>query len=737
MKLTKQLLALLLAICVILTAMPAFAATVTVQKEGVNLPAEGLPLTVTNGGGTGNTARFVIGSLTAEQQQALGITANTPNGYYEGLEFTCTFTYKEAPTDGRPAKFSIVKAPVATSETRVNGKEVVFAVNYDDIITYSPELSVYQDAHPEITDPTQIYSQEFHLQYIFSNASVSKSDDWGVVSYDTGLFPEDTLFISPKGFSNLPSTWEVNTFGGFSDVYFKGNDPAVIQQPGPIQFIQAKESGTYNAWVMQYAYSSSYTDRKPVIEFNGEAFDFEAKPVEGVGSGTWMWAPEKNGKTLTLEAGEVVAVQLSAASGNYARPGAIALVPADANADFTAAMTDAERLKNMNTPDEYVALQAATVNGYNISLGTKATVTVNGKEVETAAHEAAIRFWDHYQIINASGLPASKAGYSVRLDGNHKLPEYPTVLDALATEAKYDEEGKMTASPLDIINGKMIATDKVVLLNGTPVQDLDLTQVKTGDVIDVVPATVDNFSPLCFQNGTNKVFVNSGGQATTDGLYLAGITDYNYKFVTDTNAAAKTTWWPTDISVKNALAGCYVNGYVTWVKDADFVSTSGDEREITIFIKDLPIECSAIQQSSGRLEIGTHFSDPGRVTIDGNDYISPYYIYPGKIDQGYFDLSHLYLTNTQSKAETKVEAISNGDGVYTLKTNKSLPITLVRVTYGDGGAIVSTDIENDILDFAGDGKVITVGDNEKIFVWEGTPLNKGTAMKPLCAPLTK
>lgn len=721
----KSMLALLLAFCLVLTAIPAFAANLVFEKEGVNIPEEGLALTVSAAGGANGNARFVFNNLNQEQIAALGLTAATPNDFYKGFTLTCTFTYINAPTDGRPAEFTVEDVPVVISETR-GSTGVLLGANIGYLIDYSAELSAYKAEHPDYTYE-QILSTSFQTAYTYSNCSV-KRGTWGVETYDTGLFPEGTIFLSALNFQSHPSIWGGSTYGSAPYNYYAAYKD-IYATDGPVQFFNAKESGTYHIWVTEFAYPSNL-DRNPIVNFNGESYDFTAEAISGVGSGTWMWAPEKNEKTLTLTAGENVAVQLSAKSGGYARLGTIALVPEEASAAFKAAMTDEQRLSNMNTQAEYSSLQSNTTNAYVESANQSVKVTVNEKACVAETGRARNRYYPTY--VNAAGR--SVYAFAARLTGANEYPTYPTVLDAVADYLIKEADGARVSSEIPFLFANGEISGYTVKLNGTAVTNLDLLPVKEGDVISLEENTGDEFAPINLGN----VITNSGGKDPNDGLYQDELKDkYNYKFVTGNNAATNPNYkWPFDITKLNAFEGCYINGYVTYKMDIS--ETSGDEREMTVFIQDLPVTCSAIQSSTNRLELGTNWSNPNNVEVDGLVYSPENYILPGKISPGYYDIYHLYLTNAKSAGEAKVTAIATGDGAYLISANKSMPIVLMRVTKDETGNIISTSTENHVLDFTGSGINVKIQDNETVYVWRGNFLGKGAGtMKPLCEPLTK
>ena len=80
MKLNKKsIFALLLALCLVFTCIPAFAATVEVEREGVDIPAEGVALNLSRGGMQNNAIRFIFEYLSDDVQRAV---------YDNGVEVT-------------------------------------------------------------------------------------------------------------------------------------------------------------------------------------------------------------------------------------------------------------------------------------------------------------------------------------------------------------------------------------------------------------------------------------------------------------------------------------------------------------------------------------------------------------------------------------------------------------------------------------------------------------------------
>lgn len=289
--------------------------------------------------------------------------------------------------------------------------------------------------------------------------------------------------------------------------------------------------------------------------------------------------------------------------------------------------------------------------------------------------------------------------------------------------------------------GKVSGFTGALSVNGNLyASNFEFVKVADGAVIvgiDEFNAT--NFAPISL----GKSVAGFGGRWNTDLMYSL-TEDYSSKFITNGLIL------PIDSIEFDALAGCYLNGYLTI--SADFAgqqssgttmdNTTGDDTIVKIYLRDLKIRHS--KGNGSRLEFGINGSDCvtwGReivsADIDGDGVDETY---RGSLKSGgsaMFDFSNLYVTNSQSAAPVKVTATAKGEGVYQLTSNKSVPVCFVKVTKVDG-VVTETTIENTFIDFTDyDGIEVTVADNQTIYVWEGTVLPVGSTMVPLCAPLTK
>ena len=327
-----------------------------------------------------------------------------------------------------------------------------------------------------------------------------------------------------------------------------------------------------------------------------------------------------------------------------------------------------------------------------------------------------------------------------------------TVMDAIvaadAADDAYDLTTKAaTFTAAGLLNGL------TVTVNGTVCTNPDRVAVNDGDKITVGSFAVDKTNFVPFLAASIGINANGGiGKSYGDALAWKNLVDGATMKLVTSGAVIAHGWAATSLNMEDdILRDCYLNGYITVGKNVK--ATTGDDRLVTIFVKDLPIIHSAFRTgitdagfkaaNDNRLELGIMPSSTDNITfIDGLTYVSPIFPAGGSLqdpDNYRYNLSHLYITNTQSAADTKVTATKMADGVYKLDTNKSLAVVLYRVVKDSTGTITGVTTEYKILDFMGDGETVKVGDNETVYVWEGSFMKDASSasLKPLCAPLTK
>lgn len=287
-------------------------------------------------------------------------------------------------------------------------------------------------------------------------------------------------------------------------------------------------------------------------------------------------------------------------------------------------------------------------------------------------------------------------------------------------------------------------------------KNLDLALVFEGDVIEVANADKTNCNPISMSGITGYGGVDGNDRLVLHGGYTKD-EDYTTKFVT-----YSFDKYPGGLAA-GSLDGCYLNGYITIKTDfagqahkpsnTTLSNTTGDDRLVKIYAHDWRVTATAMGAKNDgtdiRGEIGVLLDKevPGyganrklyadlNPDIEGNeDYHAALYIKTGGHDL--YDFSNLYLTNTRSKADIEVTSTKMAEGVYTLTSNKTVPVCLVRVVK-EGNTIVSSTVESTFIDFMDeDGIDVNVAEGETVYVWKGTALPTGTNMVPLCAPLTR
>lgn len=739
MKMSKKICSLLLVLCVLCTAVPAFART-EVINNGL-LPESGITM---------ENIEMVIGwqtwikpnddTVKAAMEDSTFITRGTVEGSFTIADQTFNFTATGfAGNSGGPYMYvtsvlgnsADLKAAMEAAKDTVVGMELK-----DDGTAYVTGgegkknlkryfMTLLGEDYSELDDNTlSNYS-------VTVTATVTVKDKLaGTQEVEVGNIPEGTIYLPSASFTNdLPSSWR--TYQGVYQQTSSAGDSGV---DGPWAVFTAPATGTYNVWATKRDRTTSngttadtQADQRDIfMDVSGTKLSFVRATKEDGSyyaptNMAYYWEPELNGTTVSLTEGQKVYVRMLSGTGNYAGSYGFVFIPTDENVQ----------------PDTLL-----TVSNFNVlNVGTNTTphtgdalvsknVTVNGAAV-TATERTAFAAFPRIRQYD--------------MDGNYLAAA--TVMDAIVGADAADDKFDLTTKAATLTAAGLL-DGLTVTVNGAICENPDRVAVNDGDVITVEGVDKTNFAPVVFDG---KITGN-GSIASTDGLTLKGVADgCNAKLVTNGNAV-NLSGWPAgmDITATDAFKDCYINGYITVKKDFDGekydsgfteANTTGDDSQVVMFVKDYKIVHSAVKDADGRLELGVVALNTDQVTVDGATYISPNFPALGSIQYAYYlyDLSHLYITNTESAADTEVTATKTADGVYQLTTNKSVAAVLYRVAKDANGTVTGVTTEYKILDFMGDGETVTVGDNETVYVWEGSFLRDTTSasLKPLCAPLTK
>lgn len=739
MKMSKKICSLLLVLCVLCTAVPAFARTEVISK-GL-LPEAGITM---------ENVDMLIGlqiwitpnndTVKAAMEDSAFVSRCTTEGSFTIADKTFTFTATGfAARDAQLGPFMYVtsvlgnsadlKAAIEDAKDTVVGMELK-ADGTAYVTGGEGKRNLKRYFMTLLGEDYSGWDNDSIANYPVSvKATVTVKDKQAGTQYvEVGNIPEGTIYLSSRAIANdVPSNWKET-----NGIYQQGDSlgPADSGVDGSWAVFTAPATGTYNVWATKRdrtMKSETVADndghqRDIFMDVSGTNISFIRATKEDGSTYVptnmaYYWEPELNGTTVTFAKGQQVYVRILSGTGNFAGSYGFVFIPTDKNVQPDTLLTEGNFA--------VLGVDANTKPHTGSELVSK-SVTVNGAAV-TATERTAFAAFPRVRQYDMNGNYLAAA----------------TVMDAIvaadATDDTYDLTAKDAKSATaDLLNGLTIT------VNGAVCANPDKIAVNDGDVITVESIVVDktNFAPFA----VGGILTGNGSVGTSDALVINNVADgCHMKLVT--SKASDTINWPIDSLAVDAFKDCYLNGYITVGKDV--AATTGDDRKVTIFVKDMKVQHSAVRTTNAdgsagdkRLELGIAPGKTLSITYDdGLTYVSPNFPFSGKIQEAEYgyNLSHLYLTNSTCAADTEVIATRIGEGVYKLTTNKSLAAVLYRVSKDASGAITGVTTEYKILDFMGDGETVTVGANETVYVWEGSFMKdvSSSSLKPLCAPLTK
>lgn len=703
MKLSKRgIVALALAVLMVLTSVPAFAATVTVPAV-IDIPDEGLPITW---GGCGWSMALKI-VLSDESAAVLGVSGATGANYLKDTTFSGVMTYKNVDTavngNGKPFLGTITfNDAVVTSSVANDAKtKYCLVISMEAMRAGSPELAEAYENDPANFQTADFFNAKDCGNYSLSNAVLKKGTNIlaQTATVDSGVFPESAVFVAASGFGGSTTGWSATGADGYSFYQRKDN------VDGPYAVFKAKKSGDYKVWGLVKNWGDTNGSRFVVISVNGtQKMAFNRTNAKAPGSNFnvadyWYWEPAGNNPTVTLTEGQDTVIRLDKTSGQSARYAGFALVPVEEN--FTMDTATAQSAEMRLTSTVLTQLQSVTTDRASVETGADVKVTVNGTEVTAKAHAA---------------LSAGAAAPLNDLTGTFITK--PTVLDALQA-AKIDTT---TYANGVLANGK-------VTLNGKTVNNFGCLYVKAGDEITaIVSDTMDktNFAPFAI-----------GAQRNTEG----GATSPNegcVKFCVNTGTLPEFAKTKEDTGFKD----CYFNGIIT-TSAAHGTIPVGEKiyfknvkvRDIQAYSSarlDLVLDRGYISSSKtqnnaewwAECEAKAMITMPdGTVKHDPTMYI---------MQAGIYNFNELYITNSQTEAGVKV--IDNGDH-YVAIADGLEHVLVTTVTKNSDGNVVSTDTVDTFVSF-NSPLAVTPAANQTVYVWNMDEMT-GTTMQPVCRPLTK
>lgn len=706
MKLSKRgIVALALAVLMVLTSVPAFAATVTVPAV-IDIPDEGLPITW-GGCGWNGALKIVLSDASAK---ALGVSGATGADYLKDTTFSGVMTYKNVDTavngNGKPFLGTITfNDAVVTSSVANDAKtKYCLVISMEAMRANSPELAEAYEKDPDNFRTSNFFNDKDCGNYSLSNAVLKKGTNILTQSatVDSGVFPESAVFVAASGFGGSTTGWAAVSADGYSFYQRRAN------VDGPYAVFKAKKSGDYKVWGLVKNWGDTNGSRFVVISVNGtQKMAFNRTNAKAPGSNFsvadyWYWEPAGNNPTVTLTEGQDTVIRLDKTSGDSARYAGFALVPVEEN--FTMDTATAQSAEMRLTSTVLTQLQSVTTDRASVETGADVKVTVNGTEVTAKAH-AALSAGAVAPLNDLTGTFITK----------------PTVLDALQA-AKIDTT---TYANGVLANGK-------VTLNGKTVNNFGCLYVKAGDEITAtVSDTMDktNFAPFAIGSIRNT---EGGAISPNDGCVKfcvnpgtlpefaktkenTGFKDCYFNGIITTSAAHGTIPVGEKIYFKNVKVRdiqAYSSARLDLVLDRGYISSNDPNKKTGS--TEWWAECEAKAMIT---------MPDGTVKHDPTKYI---------MQAGIYNFNELYITNSQTEAGVKV--IDNGDH-YVLLADGLEHVLVTTVTKNSDGKIVSTDTVDTFVSF-NSPLAVTPAANQTVYVWNFDEMT-GTTMQPVCQPLTK
>ena len=720
---TKLVLSIVLVLCFVSALLPVSAAQIPL--DDVTLPKEGVAVTsgrnlwesVSDG-----VAKDLLIILSLDDSLQFVNKAGRDN--YVGLiaDFTLTYDQATAP-EGAPTTFTVEACPVMHSRAAGSG-ELCLGFAPADIVECSPELFAMSGKSLKELLGTDQKQNPFTVTDM-----VVYKGTWNPQTIDTGAFAEGTVFLSHETFLQFPSNWLIESRGSntvYENIAYR--NVKYVLSDGPVQYFVAEANGTYNVWAQLFT-NQSNADRGVVITINGEKYTFDPTKVstsEQTSTLEPLWYTANDNKTVTLKAGDVVAVQISVESGRYGNLGTIAMVPTASNATVKAEL-EKDRTVEHVTPLQVTNLMPPV---YKPSFDEEyATVTVNGTSVKVKAGTGIQKVTGSAGFVSTQHSDKRVLGMPITLRDN-EMPTYVTAADAVAA---YILETQTTSShPYDaaVITGPF---GHAITVNKQPVI-AGWHHIKDGDVITIEERTKDNFEPVMV-GGMNNIFSVIGGLSS--GTNIEGAAS---KFCLSSSNLANYAGSFSTKKDATGLKDCYLSGYVLVTKDGENSGLSSEKSKI--FFENVRFLDFNSSHGSGRIdmiidkvvnlgnaEAAFYTLGDGTVLRDSNNlaYHKPH----GLVTRAtYYDFSNLYITNTYATGE--LDVVKRGN-TYTVSTDSARLVDVIRVTY-NGKNVQSVVTNSDQMIMFNEPLKITVANNEKVFVWDTRAL-EGITMTPACEAL--
>ena len=756
MKLSKRIAAVVLVLSMLLATMPVMGAVLQNPITELYVPEEGMNLTTGITGVNGQHWKVIIASSSVE---AMGISHSyasetwvNSNGAltgsaYDGLVLSGTTKMSATDlgkvVDGAVVEFTFNKAPLSRVSYRP-GNAMSFCIDFAELATgkYISNVKIWDAEKGEavdydgrqLTKTSFMYNGSSYCGYSKpTNFRVDRGTWTGYQTVDTGVFPENTIFITEINMTeqvNNIGTVEKSTIGTYQYRY---------NAQGEFGVYVPQVSGTYYAYALR-GYHSNGGSRGSKVLIHTSAIDENNQVVVTSASATFtgnvgassatghsaFWCADVNATKYNLTAGVPFTV-IRQSGGTYDRLIGVALVPAKADGSNPLLdVTDSTwTYNNLPSQTELELLEDITAGQIN---GDTITVTVNGVETVVPANAARVKGYDY-----VSTLPAIS---KVDLKG-HAISS-ATVFDALVTATSPvagNEDGYM---PYDVaadgITQGGLTNNYAVVVNGKTCFNIDQTVIKNGDVIETKAFAPDNFVPqkagTAVNAGVMNNFNNAGNPGLQYGLLSAKLTELG--LLSGTTAEDYKT-----------LDNCMLTGYMVPRYTAarwGTVAPNLDYDNSRIYFDGVRLMYRGSSnyyyaQVEDRQKV-TYTASLDESLLNNGTIHHPYRISgaAGNVANDYLG-NDLWFANNKTTNAVVVDKDADS-GRFVLSTDGSKLLTLFVITCDENGAITKKEIKKEVYICWNKPYVGEAKENQTIYVWGARAL-EGTTMKPLMQPITK
>ena len=745
MKLSKQIIATLLILSMLLVTMPVFAAesdnaTRTYHNTKVKFPEDGTPVTLTNTYcGTMNGMSLVLNAASAK---ALGIDMSTITGtistssnkdyagiMLSGAAYLTDWTYRPGATGESQIAINNVLANQATyfefkdvevSHIRKSsGGLLVVEIPYAKVRENATNVKMYGGDvdFSALTEKTEIEKIEKDADSLTTENFTAKNisaylvkdltarageNYWGSKDINLGSLPEGTKFFatSPENLTyfgaeyGYTDDWNVSTdndmrfYTGSSNA-FDGN------MSGPFSIATPNFSGEYYVYGLRKDCSNG-GPRLARFNISGQKFSFKdlsmvtwkSTDPEWSSKDSFFWDKAVQG-TITLEAGKPYYFQNC--GGGSSRLVAVAFVPVNAEGfSAPAAIVKENDLKYTSV------LEAFTDEDFTIDYVKTYTVKVDGEDFTVKPY--------YHQVHTA----AENGVFDFEQNVFGEPIKYATVAEVVAL-AKGVTVAEATANYQITVNGvREYAPDVMIAMPGDEI------------VIGTEALNSMNFNPINLE-GKLVRFLMSGTNLRV-GMHVSAVPAYLYDKNVHTNAATAP------------FADAKIAGYLIWDKDDEYKG-----QKVYFLSKD---DNGSSTVSGDKTLVIPHFANYGTNTA--------FPTVTAETPEGTKTVHNpfkVYAIDKQESAGTKV--ISN----YITKNMYWVNGTVdndVRVVEVNGKKVIRTDgcalirvitkkadgtVETDRFDLTPkDMYVVDLEAGETAYVMYDTPWG-GISMTPVCEPI--